>query len=84
MMSHCPHQQHFSFCPERKLSRPSLAAAGSVLRAAARASAGGGAIVVAEVCAFSVVPRFEVAVLNQKLVAAESAAIASNHNHVCY
>jgi hypothetical protein len=40
--------------------------------------------IVAEVCALSVVPRFEVAVLNRKLVAAESAAIASNHNHVCY
>ena len=52
------------------------------MRAAARASAGGGAIFVAEVCAFSVVPRFEVAVLNRKFVAAESAAIASNHNHV--
>jgi hypothetical protein len=32
----------------------------------------GGAIFVAEVCALSVVPRFEVAVLNRKLVAAES------------
>jgi len=34
----------------------------------------GGAIFVAEVCALSVVPRFEVAVLNRKLVAAESAS----------
>ena len=42
----------------------------------------GGAIFVAEVYALSVVPRFEVAVLNRKFVAAESAAIASNHNHV--
>jgi hypothetical protein len=52
------------------------------LRAVARASAGGGAIFVAEVCALSVVPRFEVAVLNRKLVAAESASSWSTVDQV--
>ena len=42
----------------------------------------GGAIFVAEVCALSVVPRFEVAVLNRKLVAAESASSWSTVDQV--